>query len=426
MTEYKKIIPYINAENELESSTLKKAAVYDRNGADELFIYNYSVIPQEQEEFLGILKAVVKQVDIPVIAGCYITRFEDIKKAFYTGASKLVISYAKLENKSVIKEGALRFGSDKLIIELDASEEKDDGFLKGKELIEEIMEFGAAGILLKHLYVSQGILDKIAHLPLPVYVRDSLLRNDMETLLGSDNVVAVATNYYENKDILSIKRKLHDSGIHTNIYESNITFSELKKNEQGLVPVIIQDYKTNEILQLAYMNEVAYNSTIATGKMTYYSRSRNTLWVKGETSGHYQYLKSMSVDCDADTLLAKVKQIGAACHTGNYSCFYRDLIKKEYDDTNPLTIFEDVFHTILNRKENPKEGSYTNYLFDKGLDKILKKCGEEAAEIIIAAKNQESGELKYEIADFLYHMMVLMADCGLTWEDIVKELAHRR
>ena len=177
---------------------------------------------------------------------------------------------------------------------------------------------------------------------------------------------------------------------------------------------------------VAYMNEEAYNNTIQTGRMTYYSRSRQELWIKGETSGHYQFLKELRIDCDNDTILAKVHQLGAACHTNNYSCFYRELCKKEFLGYNPLTVLTEDYDVIRERKDNPKEGSYTNYLFDKGIDKILKKCGEEATEITIAAKNPNAEELKYEIADYLYHLMVLMVECGVDWNDIVKELANRR
>jgi phosphoribosyl-ATP pyrophosphohydrolase/phosphoribosyl-AMP cyclohydrolase len=160
--------------------------------------------------------------------------------------------------------------------------------------------------------------------------------------------------------------------------------------------------------------------------MTYYSRSRNELWLKGATSGHFQYVKSLYADCDMDTILARVSQIGAACHTGSKSCFFREIAKKDYvKETNPLEVFEQVFAVIQDRKVNPKEGSYTNYLFDKGIDKILKKLGEEATEIVIAAKNPNSNEIKYEISDFLYHMMVLMAEKQVTWEDITNELANR-
>ena len=159
---------------------------------------------------------------------------------------------------------------------------------------------------------------------------------------------------------------------------------------------------------LAYMNKEAFEMTIRTGRMTYFSRSRQELWVKGMTSGHFQYVKQLLIDCDQDTILAKVAQIGAACHTGNRSCFYRNLVKKEYHEANPMKVFEHVYSVIEDRKKHPKEGSYTNYLFDKGIDKILKKVGEEATEIVIAAKNPNPEEIKYEISDFLYHVMVLM------------------
>ena len=206
---------------------------------------------------------------------------------------------------------------------------------------------------------------------------------------------------------------------------SKMSFDEFKLNSDGMLTVVVQDYKTNEVLMMAYMNEEAFEHTLKSGKMTYYSRSRQCRWVKGETSGHYQYVKALSADCDNDTLLAKVEQIGVACHTGNHTCFYRQIVGNEYDSKNPLQVFESVYATIADRKQHPKEGSYTNYLFDKGIDKILKKVGEEATEIVIAAKNPNPEEIKYEISDFLYHAMVLMVERGVTWEDIVKELADR-
>ena len=160
--------------------------------------------------------------------------------------------------------------------------------------------------------------------------------------------------------------------------------------------------------------------------MTYYSRSRKELWTKGDTSGHYQYVKSLTIDCDKDTLLAKVEQVGNACHTGSYSCFFTDLVKKEYKDDNPMEVFQSVYDVIMDRKKHPKEGSYTNYLFEKGIDKILKKVGEEATEIVIAAKNPDVEEMKYEISDFLYHLMVLMAERGMTWDEVTRELIERK
>lgn len=147
--------------------------------------------------------------------------------------------------------------------------------------------------------------------------------------------------------------------------------------------------------------------------------------VKGETSGHYQYVKALYLDCDNDTILAKVAQVGAACHTGSYSCFFQEILDKHADGINPHEVLDTIYQVIKDRKIHPKEGSYTNYLFDKGMDKILKKCGEEATEIIIAAKNPNPEEIKYEISDFLYHVMVLMVEKKVTWEDIMRELANR-
>jgi phosphoribosyl-ATP pyrophosphohydrolase/phosphoribosyl-AMP cyclohydrolase len=162
------------------------------------------------------------------------------------------------------------------------------------------------------------------------------------------------------------------------------------------------------------------------GRMTYYSRSRKELWIKGETSGHYQYLRALATDCDKDTLLAKVTQVGVACHLGTHSCFTSQIIDlKLADEKNPATILMTVMGVIGDRKNNPKEGSYTNYLFDKGLDKILKKLGEEATEIVIAAKNPNPHEIKYEIVDYLYHLMVLMAEKEITWDEILSEMAKR-
>ncbi len=206
-----------------------------------------------------------------------------------------------------------------------------------------------------------------------------------------------------------------------------IPFSSFKLNEAGLIPVIAQDYKTNEVLMMAYMNEDSYNKTLETGHMTYWSRSRQKLWAKGEESGHVQKMVSLTIDCDKDTILAKVDQTGPACHTGNPTCFFTPLADSVtgLEDKASFKVFQDVYNVIADRKANPREGSYTNYLFDKGIDKILKKVGEECTEIVIAAKNPDQSEIKYEIADFLYHAMVLMVEKGVTWDEITDELARR-
>ncbi len=206
--------------------------------------------------------------------------------------------------------------------------------------------------------------------------------------------------------------------------------SSVKFDEKGLVPVVTQDIKTKKVLMVAYMNEEAFDKTIETGKVHYYSRSRSKLWLKGETSGHFQLVKSIKLDCDGDTILIEAEQIDVACHTGNKTCFFRTMVDgewKENEEEKPTAaILHEVYNVILDRTVNPKEGSYTNYLFTKGLDKILKKVGEEAAEVIIAAKNQSKEEIRYEVSDLMYHLMVLLVERGLTLEDIYGELKGRR
>ena len=208
----------------------------------------------------------------------------------------------------------------------------------------------------------------------------------------------------------------------------------VKYDEKGLVPVIAQDYHSKKVRMMAYMNEEALLKTLETGKVHYFSRSRQALWLKGETSSHYQYLKQISVDCDGDTLLLQIEQAGGiSCHTGNSSCFYRELTEEVVEAEREAVTLEsddsmlgELYSTIMQRKEHPKEGSYTNYLLDKGLNKILKKVGEECTEVIIAAKDEDNKELTFEIADLMYHLTVMMAQKGLTWEEVSVELAQRK
>ena len=266
----------------------------------------------------------------------------------------------------------------------------------------------------------------------PVKEHFSQLLHEVSMRFGKDKIAIsvkeIDSSFVERNSeaaLILIEDQIYRLSKSKDMLESKMDFSEFKLNADGLIPVIVQHYKTGEVLMLAYMDQDAYEHTIKTGKMTYYSRSRQERWVKGETSGHYQYVKSLALDCDNDTILAKVDQIGAACHTGSPTCFFQPLAGTDYDETNPLQVFESVYATIEDRKKNPKEGSYTNYLFEKGIDKILKKVGEEATELVIAAKNPNPEEIKYELSDFLYHAMVLMVERGVTWEDIVKELADR-
>jgi phosphoribosyl-AMP cyclohydrolase / phosphoribosyl-ATP pyrophosphohydrolase len=203
--------------------------------------------------------------------------------------------------------------------------------------------------------------------------------------------------------------------------------NSVKYNEAGLVPAVAQDTSTGAVLMLAWMNAEALALTLETGYAHYFSRSRKKLWKKGETSGHVQKVAEVHLDCDGDTILLKVEQTGAACHTNSYSCFYTPLAERAEGSAAPgFEALRSEFEVIMDRKANPKEGSYTNYLFDKGIEKICKKIGEESSEVIIAAMKGNNDEMRYEVADLFYHVMVAMANQGLTWEDILQEVKNRK
>ncbi len=197
-----------------------------------------------------------------------------------------------------------------------------------------------------------------------------------------------------------------------------------KFDQNGLVPAIAQDAHSGKVLMQAYMNEEAYQLTLQTGYAHYYSRSRQSLWKKGETSGHVQKVRGLSLDCDGDCVLMQIEQTGNACHTGEQSCFHNAVIEGGAP-ANASLLYE-LYDLIADRKVHPKEGSYTNYLFEKGIDKILKKVGEETAEVIIASKNAGTDELRYEAADLIYHLLVLMNEKGLTLGELFGELEKRR
>lgn len=201
-----------------------------------------------------------------------------------------------------------------------------------------------------------------------------------------------------------------------------INIEELKFDENGLIPAIVVDSVTKEVLTLAYMNKESLAISLEKACTCFWSRSRKQLWLKGETSGNYQHIVSITADCDKDALVVKVEKDGPACHTGAESCFYNTLYINEEKSEFSL---RGLYDLLMQRKTERPQGSYTTYLFDKGLDKILKKVGEECTEVIIAGKAQDKKETVYEIADLAYHLLVLMAQSGITVDEVQAELASR-
>ncbi|MCT4563250.1 MAG: bifunctional phosphoribosyl-AMP cyclohydrolase/phosphoribosyl-ATP diphosphatase HisIE [Maledivibacter sp.] len=206
-----------------------------------------------------------------------------------------------------------------------------------------------------------------------------------------------------------------------------LDIDNLKYDNNGLIPSIIQDYITKDVLMLGYMNKESLKLTLETKKTWFFSRSRQKLWNKGETSGNYHDVKEIRYDCDKDTLLVLVNPKGPTCHTGNESCFYSLMYAGDEKTGNDdaTKVLDLLYERILSRKEGDIEGSYTKYLFEKGIDKILKKVGEEASEVIIASKNNDKEEIIYEVSDLVYHILVLLSDRNVSLEEIREELYKR-
>lgn len=390
---------------------------YNDSGIDKIIIFDLSTSDDEHEKNIHTIENINRNIEIKVCAGGNINRIEDVKKLLYAGCLQVIFNASKPSSVGLASEASARFGKDRILVSVN----NVDFIFKQQKNIEDTFH--------EVLVLNSSILDALENLTNIPYVVDLPSYNYAEivSLLKRENIRGIAGPFINNEatDIMNLKSTLSEEGIKMDNFAPDLHWSDLKLNSDGMVPVIVQDYRTDEVLMLAYMNEEAFNTTIHIGKMTYYSRSRQELWTKGLTSGHIQYVKSLTADCDFDTILAKVSQVGAACHTGNRTCFFNNIVRKEYVEKNPLKVLESVYDVIKERKEHPKDGSYTNVLFDKGIDNILKNLGEECTEIVIAAKNPDAEEIKYEISDFLYNCMVLMVEKGITWEEIANELAQR-
>lgn len=294
------------------------AESYHESDMDSIMVFDLSDTLEQHHAFVHTLRMICERVAVSVYAGGNIQTADDAKRFLTAGCQKVVLNFAKQSGQDILKDLSEQFGRNRIA----ATIASEDNLGINKEALEEY----ASELILIDEFALKNILGA-STLPCIVFLPEISL-DKMMMMMEKPNVSGISGNIVnENgKEILALKSICKERNIPVRTFEPAIPFSELKLLSDGLIPVVVQDYLTNQVLMVAYMNEEAYLTTLRTRKMTYYSRSRKELWIKGLTSGHFQYVKSMSIDCDNDTLLAKVKQIGAACHTGNYSCFYRDLI----------------------------------------------------------------------------------------------------
>lgn len=396
--------------------------IYQEQGADEIVLLN--IDGKNQDLFYKILEQVATQIVAPITIGGGIYNLQDFEKAFACSAAKVSINTAAVQNPTLIKDASDKYGK-RIVVAIDAKRVgngynvfiqggKEDTGLDLITWAKKCESLGACEILLTSMdgdgtqngydiEMTKAVVDSVK---IPVIASGGCgkaldIVNVFEHTKCSA-ALAASIFHYGKVSIQDVKKQLAES-------ESII---------DGLIPAIVQDFYTGRVLMLAYVNQESFEYMKKHGETCFWSRSRQELWHKGATSGNVQKIKHMAFDCDNDTLLLQVEQIGdAACHTGSFSCF-----AEEHGD---FYMLERLQAQIKDRSQNPTEKSYTNYLLEKGVDKICKKVGEEAAETIIAAKNNDTAELTEEISDLMYHIMVLMFEQGLTIEDIRAKLVQR-
>ena len=346
----KKIIPCIYLLNKtavkglkdhtlVDADPVKLAKFYEANSADALLVFDMSDSDETHEEALDIIKSICVTLDIPVYGAGNVKRMEDIKKLLYAGCNKAALNYSKQSNIDITEEVSKKFGADKIIACVESLEE----IKTNNDLISTYCDM----VLLVN---PAKVHDSAAASSVPMMVAlPELTLDKMIQVLQIENIYGISGEAVTKNaaELTALKGILEENGVKVSRVRARFAWEEFKLNSDGLLPVIVQDYKTDEVLMMAYMNKEAYEKTLETGLMTYYSRSRRSLWVKGETSGHYQNVQSLTIDCDLDTMLAKVIQTGVACHTGNKTCFFQTVMEKEMKtEDNPLRVFEDVYEVI--------------------------------------------------------------------------------
>lgn len=412
-----KAIKWFDNEEVLSEDVTELAETYGNHGADELLVFDLSNTQEERSQALELMKKINHVIGIPMVAGGNIDCKEDVEKILFAGAKRALLNFSKPQSAELIRESSEQFGREKIAVSL----QDFDALFKQQHLVEQC----ASEILFMHRLDLDSVMN-ITNIP-SVVLTDTLEEEEILKILKSSAIKGVSGRYISQPDLDfdAFKERCVKDNIKMASFESKMDFTEFQLDEEGLIPVIVQHYRTGEVLSLGYMNKEAFDYTIKTGKMTYYSKTRKELWIRGKESGEYQYIKSLKIDCDKDTLLAKVEEETEHLYESSPTSFYQTLVGNDYDGINPQRALMVISKKIMEQKQCPKEGSYTNYLFDKGIDKILKKVGEESAELIIAAKNPNPEEMKHELSDLLYHVMVLMAERGVTWESILQKLAER-
>jgi cyclase len=429
-----------NAIREISDDPVLLAKKYEKDGVDYLVYYDIGATVDKNDIFYDKIEEILNTVNIPLIVGGGIRNIIDCDKLYHLGVRHFSINSAAIKNPDLLKEVSKKYGSDSLILSVDVKRVgeayhvflgagKEDTGLNAKEWIEKAVALGAGTVVINSIdtdgtkegydiemlkFLTENLNCKIVASGGAGKIEDFLevfQKNNKIT-----GVLAASIFHYNLVSIKEIKEQLKKT--------TDMSAENLKYDERGLIPAIVIDAENNDVLMLAYMNKESLVLSIEKKLTHFYSRSRRSLWLKGETSGNYQHIAKIVADCDLDTLLIYVEKDGPACHTGAESCFFNTVYENKDKEDVGFSL-DKLYDLILGRKGNPSEKSYTSYLFREGRDKILKKIGEESTEVVIAAKGDSKKETIYEMADLLYHSLVLMVDMGIEINDILNELKGR-
>ena len=343
-----KAVRWFDDRTVVSDNVVELAKHYCEWGADELIVFDLSDTDEEHEEAVQLMRKINRVISIPMVAGGNIRRQEDVKNYLYIGAKRAILNFSKTISQEMLEEVSKRFGKERIGVSLNDF----DGLFKKQH---QIAKYSSEVIFMHRLDLNSVL--SITDIPC-VVMTDTMEQSEILKILKSESVKGVSGLFVsqQNMDFNEFKLLCAEEGIRMTSFESLVHFSEFQTDEQGQITVVVQDYKTNEVLMVGKMDEEAFNHTIKSGRMTYYDPVHNQHKVKGEHSGYYQYLKSFMMDCDRDTLLAKVEQVGVACRTGNHSCFYQQIVGTEYDARNPLQVFENIYDLIAERKKKSKRG----------------------------------------------------------------------
>ena len=437
------------------SSPIELAEYYSGNGADELVFYDITASAEGRKLFTDILRETARRVFIPLTVGGGISTVADFERVLACGADKVSVNTGAIQNPSLIREAAKLYGDQCVVLSADVKRVggefhvfvrggREDTGMEAIGWIRRCVDEGAGEVVVNSidtdgvkggfdLEMLKAVCEAVS---VPVIASGGAGGVDdfitlFKTLPRVDAGLAASIFHFGTVRIEDLKARMAAEGIPVRLTRARdkLRMDDLKFDDRGLIPAVVADADTKQVLTLAYMSRESLKISMERGLTCFWSRSRQKLWLKGETSGNFQHIVSITADCDRDALLILVRPEGPACHLGNVSCFEDVLWTNEAQA--PAFSLRDLMALIKDRRDKPVEGSYTSYLFEKGLDKILKKVGEESTEVIIAAKGESAkgagtkGETVYELADLTYHLLVLMAQTGVSIEDVMNELASR-